>query len=85
MYTVSAEVDGNETCYFARELEDWLAKSTAVDARTYPEGDGSVSVFLDYVTEHEARLAAIEFRNYWPFEFASLVDDGRYIFVFRHA
>jgi hypothetical protein len=85
MFTVCAVVESDDILEFRDELADWLESSDAPAHRVYPEGDGSISIFLDYPTEYEAREAAAALTQTWPFEWASPADDGRYVFVFQRA
>lgn len=85
MFTVSVMVHEGDAASFHDEFRDWLETSRAVADRIYPEEDGSISIFLDYASETDASNAARELKETWPFESAALVDDGRYVFVFRAA
>lgn len=85
MFVVSALVESSDIRDFRAELLDWLEGAKALDYRLYEEDDGSISIFLDYATEDEARDVATELEQAWPFRSASLVDDGRFLFVLKAA
>jgi hypothetical protein len=85
MFVVSALVQSEDVAEFRVELADWLDDAVAVAHRMYSEEDGTISIFVDYPSEHEARCAAATLKETWPFRSASPADDGRYTFVLRAA
>jgi hypothetical protein len=85
MFVVSALVQVEDVAEFRAELADWLGDAGALDHRMYPEEDGTVSIFVDYPSEPEARRAAAGLHETWPFRSATADDDGRFVFVFRAA
>jgi hypothetical protein len=84
MFVVSALVQGEDVAEFRAELADWLDDAGALDHQMYSEEDGTISIFVDYPSEFEARRAAAGFKEAWPFRSASAADDAN-IFVFRAA
>lgn len=85
MFVVSALVEVEDVAEFRAELADWLDDAGALDHRMYPEDDGTISIFVDYPSESEARRAGAGLQETWPFQSATAADDGRFVFVFRAA
>lgn len=80
MWVVYAAVEIHDPLEWPVELRGWIDQGEVVGFRSYPEEDGTESIFLDCPTQASAAACRADLTSQWPFRHAARTRDAMRVF-----